>query len=170
LIYAKKVMPLSLGENLDFPGYQTALSAAAAAAYASGMKMNEIAQALQNFDGFSGRMMMQQLGGLTMIDCSNSGLKVRDVERALDRARGRGLAVVVGEESETVCEGMDIPVLADLLRLRRGEIAKLILVGKRLMPLAEELGADTAKSLAAGLEKAQAGGHKRLLSCVKCFR
>ena len=34
-------------------------------------------------------------------------------------------------------------------------MAKLILVGERLEPLAEELGADTAKNLAEGLEKAR---------------
>ena len=90
--------------------------------------------------------------------------------RALDRATGRDLFVVVGEDSETVCEGMNIPALADLLRQRRNEIAKLIIVGERLVPLAEELGAETAKNLQQGLEMAQRDCPKRLLSCVKCFR
>jgi len=49
-------------------------------------------------------------------------------------------------------------------------MAKLILVGERLVPLAEELGAVAARNLQHGLEMAQKESPKRLLSCVKCFR
>jgi uncharacterized membrane protein len=115
-------------------------------------------------------MKIRRLGHQTIFDCSNSGLKVRDVERALDRARGADLAAVVGEDSKTVCEGMDIPTLADLLRRRKGELSRLILVGERLQSLAEELGAEAAADLEEGLEKAQKSRPKRLLSSVKCFR
>lgn len=170
LIFGKEEWALSLGEDLDFIGYRTAIAAASAAAEASGLDREEIARALQDFDGFSGRMKIKRLSGTTFFDNSNSGLKVRDVARALDRAQGLDLAVVVGEDSETVCEGLDIPALTDLLRQRRAEMAKLILVGKRLEPLAAELKADTAKNLAEGLGKAEMSGQKRLLSCVKCFR
>jgi len=76
----------------------------------------------------------------------------------------------VGEDSETVCEGMNIADLSELLRQRKNEIAKMIMVGERLVPLAEELGAATAKNLQQGLEMAQKDSPKRLLSCVKCFR
>ncbi|MDD1749026.1 MAG: coenzyme F430 synthase [Methanothrix sp.] len=170
LIFAKEDVHLDLGEDLDFLGYETAIAGAAAAADLAGIQRSEIAQALCGFDGFSGRMKIKRLDGQTIFDSSNSGLKVRDVARALDRASGRDLFVVVGEDSETVCEGMNIPALADLLRQRKNEIAKLILVGERLVPLAEELGAEAAKNLQQGLEKAQKDSPKRLLSCVKCFR
>jgi UDP-N-acetylmuramyl pentapeptide synthase len=170
LIFGKAERALSLGEDLDFMGYRTAIAAAAAAAWASGMERDEIARSMQDFDGFSGRMKIKRLRGMTYFDNSNSGLKVGDVARALDRAQGSDLAVVVGEDSETVCEGLNIPALADLLRQRRREMAKLILVGKRLEPLACELNADTAKNLAEGLGKAETCGLERLLSCVKCFR
>lgn len=170
LIFGKDELALSLAGDLDFIGYRTAIAAAAAAAWASGMERDEIARSLQDFDGFSGRMKIKRLQGVTYFDNSNSGLKVRDVARALDRAQGTNLAVVVGEDAETVCEGLNIPALADLLRQRRREMAKLILVGKRLEPLACELNADTAKNLAEGLGKAETFGMERLLSCVKCFR
>jgi coenzyme F430 synthetase len=170
IIFGNEILPLKLGEELDFDGYQTALAGAAAVVLSAGVEMDEIDKALQGFDGFSGRMKIQHLDSLTIFDVSNSGLKVRDVERALDRAKGDGLVVVVGEDAKTVCEGMDIPKLADLLRQRRREMSQLILVGERLETLAEELMADTAKNLAEGLEKAQVGGSNRLLSCVKCFR
>ena len=170
LIFGREELALSLGEDLDFAGYKTAIAGAAASADLSGQDRKEIAEALQGFDGFSGRMKIRRLRGITLFDNSNSGLKVRDVARALDRAQGPDLAVVVGEDAETVCEGMNIPALTDLLRLRRAQMAELILVGKRLEPLAAELGASTARNLADGLEKAEISGQKRLLSCVKCFR
>ena len=170
LIFGEVELALSLSEDLDFAGYRTAIAAASAAANAAGIERDEIALSLQDFDGFSGRMKIKRLRAMTYFDNSNSGLKVRDVARALDRARGPDLAVVVGEDAETVCEGLNILALRDLLRERRAEMAKLILVGKRLEPLAAELKADTARNLAEGLGKAETFGLKRLLSCVKCFR
>jgi UDP-N-acetylmuramyl pentapeptide synthase len=170
LIFGEVERALTLGEDLDFAGYRTAIAGAAAAANTAGMERDEIAQSLQDFDGFSGRMKIKRVRDMTYFDNSNSGLKVRDVARALDRAQGPDLAVVVGEDSETVCEGLNILALTDLLRERRTEMAKLILVGKRLEPLAAELKADTARNLAEGLGKAETFGLKRLLSCVKCFR
>ncbi len=170
LVFGDTKVRLDLGADLDFQEYETAISAAAAAAYAAGLCEEDIAAALSGFDGFSGRMKTMRLPDQTIFDSSNSGLKVRDVARALDRAHGEDLVAVVGEESETVCEGMNIHVLADLLRRRRGELTGLILVGERLHFLADELGADVAGDLEEGLEKAQSRRPKRLLSCVKCFR
>ncbi|MDD1731473.1 MAG: hypothetical protein CG440_1102 [Methanosaeta sp. NSM2] len=170
LVLGKEDFGLDLGADLDFPGYQTAISAAAAAANAAGLEGRDIAKALFGFDGFSGRMKIRRLDHQTIFDSSNSGLKVRDVGRAMDRAQGPDLVAVVGEDSKTVCEGMDIPALADLLRRRRGELSRLILVGERLQFLAEELGAEVAADLEEGLEKAQKSSPKMLLSCVKCFR
>jgi UDP-N-acetylmuramyl pentapeptide synthase len=161
--------PLDLGEDLDFPSYQTALSASAAAAYSRGLTGEEIALALEGFDGFPGRMKILRQEGLTILDCSCSGLKLRDVRRALDVSSGR-LALVVGEESQTVCEGMDVPGLVELLKERREEIQQLILVGERLSPWAAELKARAARDLASGrlmLEREEIDG---LLLCVKCFR
>jgi UDP-N-acetylmuramyl pentapeptide synthase len=170
LTFGKVKVHLDLGQDLDFLGYETALAAAAAAADQAGVPRSQIAAALSGFDGFSGRMKIKRRPNQTIYDSSNSGLKVRDVQRALDRASGSGLVAVVGEDGQTVCEGMNIPALSDLLRQRRSEIAKLILVGERLAPLADELGAATARNLQQGLEIAQRESPKRLLSCVKCFR
>lgn len=161
---------LDLGADLDFWGYETAIAAAAATASIAGEDRKEIAAALSGFDGFPGRMKIRRNEGQTIFDCSNSGLKVKDVARALDRSSGPELFAVIGEDAATVCEGLDISALAALLRERRDEIARLILVGERLMPLADELLASTAKNLQEGLESAQRERPNRLLSCVKCFR
>lgn len=170
LLYGEDRLELNLSADLDLPGYQTAISAAAAAADLLGVERVEAVRALEGFGGFSGRMKIERLGGQTVFDSSNSGLKVADVRRALDKLQGPDLTVVVGEDAQTVCEGLDIPLLADLLRERRSEIGELILVGERLRPLAEELGAGTAENREVGLEKAQSTRPRRLLSAVKCFR
>lgn len=171
LQFGNEAVSLELGKDLDYPGYDTAICAAAAACYASGLGKEEIAAGLEGFDGFVGRMKVTREGGLELYDCSNSGLKVSDVDRALDRISGGRVGLVVGEESETVCEGMDVPRLIDLLRLRRSEIDQLILVGNRIAPWAVDLKAKIAPDLSAGIETARAsGGIDRLLSCVKCFR
>jgi hypothetical protein len=92
---------------------------------------------------------------------------------ALDLAGvGGRLALVVGEEAATVCEGMDVPSLIDLLDRRRREIDLLILVGERLAPYAPRLSAETAPALEAALARAKPLLERgdRLVSCVKCFR
>lgn len=170
LVFPGGKVHLDLGADLDFWGYETAMAAAAAAADAAGVRRSEIAAALDGFDGLSGRMKIRRQGDQTIFDSSNSGLKVKDIARALDRARGPDLVAIVGEDAKTVCEGLNIPALADLLRSRRDEISRLILVGERLIPLAEDLRAATAGNLQEGLETARSYSPKRLLSCVKCFR
>ncbi len=170
LVYGGERLGLSLGEDLDFPGYQTAISAAAAAAELLGVEREEVARALEGFGGFPGRMKVERRGEQTVFDSSNSGLKVADVRRALDKLQGPDLTLVVGEDAQTVCEGLDIPLLTELLRERRSEIGELILVGERLRPLAADLGAKMAKNREDGLEMAQFSCPKRLLGAVKCFR
>jgi UDP-N-acetylmuramyl pentapeptide synthase len=160
------------GPDLDFPSYQTAIAAAAAAAHAAGIHAEEIASALHGFEGFSGRMKIVRKDGLTIYDCSNSGLKASDVKRALDNACDAGAmpGLVVGEDAQTVCEGMNVPELVELLLQRRGEIGPLVLVGERFLPYSSELQAKTAKDLKAGKEMALDWGANRLILCVKCFR
>lgn len=170
IAFGREEQRLSLGGDLDFPAYQIAISGAAAAARSAGVPLEEIASVLEGFDGLDGRMKLERRGDLTILDCSNSGLKVRDVRRALDRTSGGRLGVVVGEESERVCEGMEVRSLVDLLRQRRDEMALLVLVGERLWPWAEELRAQRAGDLASGQQIAAGFGLDRLLLCVKCFR
>lgn len=171
LHFGDETIGLELDQDLDYPGYETAISAAAAACHASGLSKEEVAESLEGFDGFIGRMKVIREGGLEIYDSSNSGLKVSDVERALDRISGGRIGLVVGEESETVCEGMDVPGLIGLLRLRRAEVDQLVLVGDRVSPWAIDLKAKTAANLAAGVEIARSsGGIDKLLTCVKCFR
>ena len=164
---------LHLGEGFDLDSYSAAISGAAAAALAAGLDLEEISSALEGFDGLGGRMKETRTDGVLVIDNSNSGLRASGVEAALDRAGGDGsLTLVVGEEAETVCEGMDVPALIDLLSRRRREIDRLVLVGERLAPFATGLSAELAPDLDSGLSMAKAASARgdRIISCVKCFR
>jgi coenzyme F430 synthetase len=167
--FGEERIPLELGGSLDTGSYLQAISAASASAFALGLKPEEIASGLKGFEGFSGRMKVIKHGDMTIYDNSNSGLKVSGVERALDMAPV-GAALVVGEESEAVCEGMDISTLIELLRRRRCDVGPLVLVGERLEPYAAELKAKATPDLASGLELARVECRKTLISCVKCFR
>lgn len=165
--------PLRLGDGLDLRSYAPAMAGAAAAALAAGFDLEEVASALEGFDGLGGRMRVVREDGVLLVDNSNSGLRTSGVEAALDRAGcGGRLALVVGEEAATVCEGMDVPALIDLLVRRRREVDLLILVGERLAGYSSGLSAETAPDLEAGLSRAKAllEGGDRLVSCVKCFR
>lgn len=165
--------PLHLGEGLDPESYLAAISGAAAAALAAGLCLDEIASALEGFDGLGGRMKESVLDGISVLDNSNSGLQASGVEAALDRIRGGGrLALVAGEEAETVCEGMDLSALIEIIARRRREIDLLVLVGERLAPYAPDLSALAAQDLDSGLALAKARLERgdRLVSCVKCFR
>lgn len=163
---------LALGEDLDFESYETAISASAAAAYCAGFKISEIVEALEGFDGISGRMKVVRCSDITVYDSSNSGLKVSDIKHVLDRIKDGRTGLVVGEEAETVCEGMDVPGLVRLLSKYRDKIDLLVLVGERLEPWAKELGAKKAQDLRAGesLARLSASGLDNLILCVKCFR
>jgi len=165
---------LALGKDLDFESYETAISASAAAAYCAGYSTKEIVDALEGFDGISGRMKVTRSSGITVYDSSNSGLKVSDVKHVLDLATDGKIkiALVVGEEAETVCEGMDVPSLVELLSRYRNKIDLLVLVGRRLEPFAKDLGAKHAADLQTGesLARLSAPELDKLLLCVKCFR
>jgi UDP-N-acetylmuramyl pentapeptide synthase len=164
-------IPLELDEKLYFYGYQTAISGSIAAAYAAGIDSTEIVEALQGFDGIEGRMKVVKIGNREIFDYSNSGLKASDVERALDKMSGNKFALVVGEEAESVCEGLNIPALLELLKRRRDEIEFLVIVGKRLMPWGIELRAVLAHNLTTGIEIARIQPNiSKILLCVKCFR
>jgi UDP-N-acetylmuramyl pentapeptide synthase len=166
-------VPLYLGDRIDPNSYNAAISGAAAAALEAGFDLEEIASALEGFEGLGGRMKNGKEDGISVLDNSNSGLRALGIEAALDRIGDGGkLALVAGEEAETVCEGMDLQALTEILERRRREIDLLILVGERLAPYASSLSAFTAQDLDSGLALAKSRLEKgdRLISCVKCFR
>ncbi|MCX8206623.1 MAG: coenzyme F430 synthase [Methanothrix sp.] len=163
--------PISLDEALD-PTYFDGIAGALAAAISMGVDVQDAVEALDGFGGFKGRMSRYQLDGVNVIDNSNSGLKVSGIERALDLASGGRICLVAGEDSESVCEGLDIDALVKMIESRREDIDELVLVGRRLEPHAPRLRGRTARNFQEGLDVARrhtfAGDC--LVLCVKCFR
>lgn len=163
--------PLFLDEALD-PTYFDGIAGALAAATSMGVDVQDALEALEGFGGFQGRMSRYQIDGVSVIDNSNSGLKVSGIERALDLASGGRICLVAGEDAESVCEGLDIDALVKMIESRRGEIDELILVGRRLEPYAQRLRGYVANNFQDGLEVARrhTSAGDCLVLCVKCFR
>lgn len=165
-------LPLPTDESLDPLTYSDGIAGALATAISMDFDVQDAIDALDGFKGFQGRMSRYQLDGVSVIDNSNSGLNVSGVERALDLASGGRICLVAGEDSESVCEGLDIDAFVKMIESRRDEIDELVLVGKRLYPYALRLRGRTARNFQEGLEVARrhtsSGDH--LVLCVKCFR
>lgn len=165
----KIVIPKNCAFDLDT--YLPAIAGATSAAIEAGVDLQAVSESLEGFCGFSGRMYRSFINGIPLYDNSNSGLQVSGVAAAMNWALGRRYALVVGEEAQTVCEGMDILRLVELLFSRRDSIDLLVLVGKRLEPYASALDAKIAQDLKTGLDIASdVQGIELILSCVKCFR
>jgi UDP-N-acetylmuramyl pentapeptide synthase len=167
-------IPFAPADGLDLESYSTAISAAAAAALCAGLDREMISEALDGFDGLSGRMKKTVIDGLTLIDNSNSGLTLAGVKRAIGYAKGHiRPGLVVGEDRETVCEGMDIQKLVELLVRSRDDFGALVLVGERLEPYASDLRALPAANYSAGVDLAKkilGSSEDCIIACVKCFR
>ncbi len=164
---------LSLGEHLDLEAYADGIAGAFAAALSLGLDIEDAAEALEGFDGIQGRMLRYVLDGVYVLDNSNSGLKVSGVERALDLARSDSrIVLVAGEDSESVCEGIDVKALVELIGSRRDMIDHLVLVGRRLAPYASKLNGSMARNFQDALEMARryTSPGDQLVLCVKCFR
>ncbi|OPX78542.1 MAG: UDP-N-acetylmuramate--L-alanine ligase [Methanosaeta sp. PtaB.Bin039] len=173
LRWRQRTAPLRLGDGFDPQAYLSSIAAAAAAVIRTGHDLDQAALALEGFDGWEGRMKSFCQDGVTILDNSNSGLKAEGVAAALREVPpGGSLCLVVGEEAQTVCEGMDISALMEVLRAARPHLDGLVLVGSRLRSHADELRAQCAADLRTGLAlaKESLGPGDRLVSCVKCFR
>jgi hypothetical protein len=163
---------LRLGDGLDLRSYAPAIAGATAAALAAGLDLEEIASALEGFEGLGGRMKVVREGGILFVDNptrasgrrSGGGPRQRRWRRtARPRRRGGGGDGLRGDGR---------PALINLLVRRRREVDLLILVGERRAPYASGRSAETAPDLEAGLAGAKAALERgdRLVSCVKCFR
>ncbi len=167
---------ISASPDYDMISYKTAFVCATAVALVMDAEPHQIEQSLREFKGVHGRMRKMNLAGRILIDNSNSGLNIRSSEKALEYARteeGR-IVMVLGEEAQEVCEGLDPAGVSRFIDKHLSEIHALVLVGERMESLA---GRDINKiyhavDLSKGMEIAQQLAHEKdvILSCVKCFR
>lgn len=161
-------------EGYDISAYKTAFACAAAVALAMDMDASTIERTLAQFSGAEGRMKIKSLEGRRLIDNSNSGLDIRNAEKALQfaQAQGRRIVMVLGEEAKEVCEGLDPADVEGFIREHSGELYALVLVGERMKPLVNGNNIYYADDLTNGVELAKKLTQEKdtILSCVKCFR
>ncbi len=167
---------ISASQDYDLISYKTAFVCAAAVALAMDTEPHIIERSLWEFKGVYGRMKKTRLAGSILIDNSNSGMNIRSAEKALEYAKtekGR-IVMVLGEEAQEVCEGLDPAGVARFIDKHLPELHALVLVGERMESLVSR---DVNKiyhaaDLSKGMEIAQQLTDEKdiILSCVKCFR
>ncbi len=161
-------------EGYDINAYKTAFVCATAAALAMGIDASIIERALGQFSGAEGRMKITSIEGRRLVDNSNSGLDIRNAEKAMQfaKAQGRRIVMVLGEEAKDVCEGLDPADVEGFIREHSDELFALVIVGGRMKPLVDGNNIYYAENLSGGIELAKKLAQKKdtILSCVKCFR
>lgn len=159
--------------SYDTGAYRTAFVCASACALALGMDASVIENALHEFEGAQGRMKKGSLEGRNLIDNSNSGMDIRSAEKALEfsKAEGGRIVMVLGEEAEEVCEGLDPLDVERFIQTHMHELDALVLVGERMKRFVKN-NIYHAGDLSSGIERAKklTGEKDTILSCVKCFR
>jgi UDP-N-acetylmuramyl pentapeptide synthase len=163
--------------DYDISSYKTAFVCATAAALAMDISDGVIERAVREFRGAEGRMKKTSLEGRVLIDNSNSGMDIRSARRALSYAKAerRRVVMVMGEEAQQVCEGLDPAAVKSFMDKHLDELFALILVGRRMQPLVQNNISSNiyyADNLERGLELAVRLTQEKdiILSCVKCFR
>lgn len=167
---------ISASVEYDLISYKTAFVCAAAVALAMDIKPVAIERSLRGFKGAQGRMRKTSIEGRTLIDNSNSGLNIKNAEKALEYAKtesGR-IVMVLGEEAKEVCEGLDPKGVERFIDRHLDELHALVLVGERMKPFVSKNINKIyhAGNLSKGIEFAQQLTREKdiIVSCVKCFR
>ncbi|WNY25969.1 coenzyme F430 synthase [Methanolapillus millepedarum] len=142
-----KFFSIGLRGGYDAEAYKTAFAASISAALEFDVSESQIMEALDQFGGISGRMKETTEDGRHVLDNSNSGLDIYSCEWAIkymldkyfekksphfDATAKREFIVVIGEERQTVCEGIEPFAIDKLIEYYKKDIDKLILVGDRL--------------------------------------
>ena len=125
----KKFSAFGLGGDY----YKNALEAAFCAVLSLGVPPEEVCT--ENLSAVGGRMKVGKLKGRFLIDNSNSGTKLKFLDEIAEKARrisekGK-MILIVGEESEYVCEGVELEELKGVVEKRAAEFAETIIVGEK---------------------------------------
>jgi len=174
----KEIFSVPLLQGYDISAYRTAFLAASAAALELNIKPEDIVAVLKSFRGLSGRMQEKKIGGISLIDNSNSGMDILSAEKALEYAllkkkdeKKQGIILVLGEEASQVCEGLPPDTVQDFLKKFGQKFKQVILIGERMKRITAK-NVSYATNLPEGLLMATeaAGEADIILSSVKCFR
>jgi UDP-N-acetylmuramyl pentapeptide synthase len=108
--------------------YRNCLGAAFCAVLSLGVPPEEIST---NISTVKGRMKLERLKGRFLIDNSNSGTKLKFLDEITELARQLSgkMILILGMESQYVCEGVDVEELKDVVDNIASEFVEVIIVG-----------------------------------------
>ena len=157
--------------NTEF--YRDPLEAAFCAVLSLGIAPEEINT---DVSPVVGRMKLEKIKGRFLIDNSNSGTKLKFLGEIAEMARriseSGKMILIIGAESEYVCEGVDLEELKKVVEQRASDFHEIIIVGEEFKQKIEGKNVFFATELDAALEKAVSDSEEgfAIISNVKTWR
>jgi len=138
---------------IDTEYYRSSLEAAFCAVLSLGIPPEEINTTIS---AVGGRMKLEKVKGRFLIDNSNSGTKLKFLDEIIEMARrlSEEMILIVGEESEYVCEGVSAEELQKVVAQRASDFVEIIIVGEEFSGKIKGKNVFFSAGLAAALEKA----------------
>ena len=156
---------------IDTEYYKNSLEAAFCAVLSLGVPPKEINTTISAVEG---RMKLEKVKGRFLIDNSNSGTKLKFLAEIIEMARriSEKMILIVGEESEYVCEGVDLDELKKVVEQRASDFVEIIIVGDDFKGKIKGKNVFFSAGLDAALEKAVNDSEKGsvIISNVKTWR
>jgi len=152
--------------------YKNCLEAAFCTVLSLGIPAEEVNTG--DISAVSGRLKVDKRKGRFLIDNSNSGTKLKFLDEITEMARrfSDKMILIVGEESEYVCEGVSVEELKEVVENAAGDFVEIIIVGEEFK---DKVGGKTvffSDTLDAALEKAVSDSEEGsvIISNVKTWR
>jgi UDP-N-acetylmuramyl pentapeptide synthase len=157
---------------IDTEYYRNSLEAACCTVLSLGIPPREVNT--ENISAIEGRMKLEKLKGRFLIDNSNSGTKLKFLDEIIELARrlSEKMILIVGEESEHVCEGVGVEELQKVVEQRASDFVGIIIVGEEFNGKIKGKNVFFSDDLDAALEKAinDSGEGSVIVSNVKTWR
>lgn len=151
--------------------YRASLEAAFCAVLSFGIAPEEIRT---DVSPVTGRMKLEEIKGRFLIDNSNSGTKLKFLGEVTESARriSEKMILIVGEESQYVCEGVRVDELKNVVEQRASDFVAIVIVGEKFRGKVEAENVFFSPNLDAALEKAFLDSEEGfvIISQVKTWR
>ena len=153
--------------------YRDPLEAAFCAVLSLGIAPEEINT---DISPIVGRMKLEKIKGRFLIDNSNSGTKLKFLGEITEMARriseSENMILIIGEESEYVCEGVNVEELKKVVEQRASDFHEIIIVGEEFKQKIEGKNVFFSPHLNAALERAISDSEEgfAIISNVKTWR
>jgi len=152
--------------------YRNCLEAAFCTVLSLGIPAEELNTA--DISPVNGRLKLKRQKGRFLIDNSNSGTKLKFLDAITEMARriSEKVLLIVGVESQYVCEGVDAEELKELVETEAPDFVEIIVVGEEFKGKIEGKNVLFADRLDTALEKAVSDSEEGsvIISNVKTWR